>query len=448
MKSFSSSSFASDDAEILARAAKVVAKDPQALFTDFQWYLYAGRDTVFYTCYSKTSWDQEAINSLVAQMVALAPQLTHGFVGAKPGQPFPKNMLDAITSVETVDSFEGYPDKMLGKSLDLFEHKDLPLFRVEVVNRRGGPDEHGRAAIIQVRSAHSLLEGSDSALLNRSQSASHGIVSDRTVKVPLRDRVRGLGGASMMAGIHLFFAHVMSPEEKPWGFKTLAVERQRLRLVAQKFGVTQRAVYFALVTKALFAGKPKGKKGEDPTVTAAYTLLGGQKKNEVDDDFFRVHIKGARFTEQDRSIADYVLHVEKVLAGADQRDVNEMQVRVNTMFSMHRRIHSVAPWIYGERFWRFGGRTDVVLTLVPPHRTYGPLSEHALEPIYCGAHHPSSNIVTYCPGREYMTMSFSMEQRHLGKIGNIDALLAELEAAPAPERKPKAAAEAPEITEG
>ena len=49
MKSFSASSFASDNEAVLDLAALAVKDDPQALFTDFQWFLYAGRDTVFFT---------------------------------------------------------------------------------------------------------------------------------------------------------------------------------------------------------------------------------------------------------------------------------------------------------------------------------------------------------------------------------------------------------------
>ncbi len=49
MKSFSSSSFASDHAEVLDLALAAVRKHPQALFSDFQWFLYEGHDTVFYT---------------------------------------------------------------------------------------------------------------------------------------------------------------------------------------------------------------------------------------------------------------------------------------------------------------------------------------------------------------------------------------------------------------
>jgi hypothetical protein len=84
VKSFSSSSFANDHAELLDLALAAVNKHPQALFTDFQWFLYEARDTVFFTAFSKLSFTEDTLGNLVADMVALAPQLTHGFVGARP----------------------------------------------------------------------------------------------------------------------------------------------------------------------------------------------------------------------------------------------------------------------------------------------------------------------------------------------------------------------------
>src|SRR4051794_25467582 len=106
MKSFSSSSFASEHSVALELAAEAVKDDPHALFTNFQWFLLAGRDTVFFTAFSKAHFDKEGVETLAEQMVLLAPQLTHGFKGARPGYPLPQRLLEAITSVEEVDSFE------------------------------------------------------------------------------------------------------------------------------------------------------------------------------------------------------------------------------------------------------------------------------------------------------------------------------------------------------
>ena len=424
MKSFSSSSFAGQQAEPLDLAHAAVSHNPQALFTDFQWFLYQGQDTVFFTAFSKTSFDQDGLGNLVAEMVALAPQLTHGFTGARPGHPFPKHILDAITSVELVDEFDGYPDKWLGKSQDILEQTDLPLFRVMAAVRRNGPDAQGRASVIQVRSSHALLEGSDSALLTRSQSASHGTMSDKANKLSFGARLKGVLNGGFTAITYIVLANLLAPPEKPWGFKTLALKRHRLRLLANKLGVRQRSLLFALVTHAL-NGEGEEKTMSRKVIGAAYTML-DTKRNDADDDFFRVRALEAKFAVIE-DFVDYVRAVDDTVAAIEQKDITKFQVMMNAMFKALRGINRVLPALPGKRFWRFNGGIHVVLTLVPPHRTYGPMTHGMVEPIYCGAWHSATNIVTFCPGREYVTLSFSMETRHLANVHKVEALLEDME---------------------
>lgn len=425
MKSFSSSSFAGQHSDAMVLASAAVKRNPQALFTDFQWFLYQGRDTVFFTAFSTESYDKETLGNVVAEMVALAPQLTHGFVGAQPGQPFPKHLLDAITSVEIVDEFDGYPDKWLGKSDDIFERKDLPLFRLMAAVRRGGPDAEGRAAVLQVRSSHALLEGSDSALLTRSASAGHGVQSDKGNKLPLFDRIRSAFRGGMTAFIYLVLANLLAPKEQPWGFKTLAIERHRLRLLANKLGVRQRSLMFALVTHAL-NGEGAEKLMSKKVIGAAYTML-DTKRNNTDDDFFRVRALEAKFRVMD-DFVEYVRAVDDTVAGIEQKDITSFQVMIMAMFRAMRALNRVFPGLPNKRFWRFNGGMHIVLTLVPPHRTYGPMTHGMVEPLYCGAWHAAVNICTFCPGRDYVTLNFSMEQRHIANVEKISRLLDEVEA--------------------
>lgn len=425
MKSFSSSSFAGQHAEVLELAQAAVSRNPQALFTDFQWFLYEGQDTVFFTAFSTASFDQDRLGNLVAEMVALAPQLTHGFVGARPGHPFPKHILDAITSVELVDDLDGYPDKWLGKSTDIFDAPDLPLFRVMAAVRRGGPDAQGRSSVIQVRSSHALLEGSDSALLTRSQSASHGTMSDRSNKVGWRSRLKGVLRGGFTAMLYIAIANILAPAEKPWGFKTLALQRHRLRLLANKLGVRQRSLLFALVTHAL-NGEGEEKAMSKKVIGAAYTML-DTKRNDADDDFFRVRALEAKFAVIE-DFVDYVRAVDDTVAAIEQKDITKFQVMMNSMFRSLRALNRALPFLPGKRFWRFNGGIHVVLTLVPPHRTYGPMTHGMMEPIYCGAWHPAANICTFCPGREYITLNFSMETRHIANVEKIEQLLLKVEA--------------------
>jgi hypothetical protein len=424
LKSFSSSSFANDHTELLELAKAAVARDPRALFTNFQWFLYEGRDTVFFTAFSKQSFDKDKIGNLVAEMVALAPQLTHGFYGAKPGQPFPKQLLDAITSIEYVDEFDGYPDKWITKSQDIFEREDLPLFRLMAAVRRGGPDAEGRASVLQVRSSHALLEGSDSALLTRSQSAAHGVMSDKGRKVPLWTRfTSALRGISLTL-TYIVVANILAPKEQPWGFKTMAIKRHRLRLLANRLGVRQRSLYFALVTHGLNGDGPE-KHMDKRVIGAAYTMLDGNR-TASDDDFFRVRALEAKFKVED-DFVEYVRHVDDAVDQIESKDLSKFQVTVNMMFRTIRAIHTAIPILPGKRFWRFNNFIHIVLTLVPPHRTHGPMTSGMVEPIYCGAWHTATNICTFCPGRDYVTFNFSMEQRHIDNVHRIEALLDEVE---------------------
>jgi len=425
LKSFSSSSFASDHAEALDLALAAVKDNPQALFTDFQWFLYEGRDTVFYTAFSKDAFDKEAMGNIVAEMVALAPQLTHGFFGALPGQPFPKHLLDAITSVEYVDSFDGYPDKWLGKSSDIFERNDLPLFRVQAAVRKGGPDAQGRASIIQVRSSHALLEGSDSALLTRSQSAAHGVMSDKTNKIGLWPRIVGTLSAWSMTLIYVTLGLLLAPKEKVYGFKTLAISRHRLRAVANKLGVRQRSLYFALVTHAL-NGEGKRKHMDDKVISAAYTML-DTNRHEADDDFFRVRALQASFKWSD-DFVEHVRSIDDTIGKIESKDITKFQVMMNTVFKTLRSLNRMASWLPGRRFWRFNAGIKITLTLVPPHRTYGPMTHGMVEPIYCGAWHNGVNICTFCPGRDYVTFNFTIEDRFVPMVDRITPLFEKLEA--------------------
>jgi hypothetical protein len=425
VKSFSSASFASDQTQALELALAAVNKHPQALFTNFQWFLYEAKDTVFFTAFSKTTFTKDSIGNLVAEMVTLAPQLTHGFVGAKPGQPFPKAMLDAITHIEEVDEFDGYPDKWLSKSVDIFERDDLPLFRVIAAVRKGGPDADGRASIIQVRSSHALLEGSDSALLTRSQSASHGAMSDKSNKLPFWSRLNSAARGLGLTLTYIVLGNLLASKEKAWGFKTLAIKRHRLRLLANRLGVRQRSLYFALVTHGLNGDGPD-KYFSKRVVGAAYTML-DTKRNASDDDFFRVRALEAKFTWQEDFVT-YVRAVDDTVDQIEKKDLTKFQIMALTMFATLRSLKKVFPFLPGKRFWRFNNFVDVVLTLVPPHRTYGPMTHGMVEPIYCGAYHPAANICTFCPGREYVTLNFSMEQRHIDNVDKIERLLERVEA--------------------
>ena len=427
MKSFSSNSFANDTSRAFEHALSAVSKDPQALFSDFQWFLFEAKDAVFFTAFSKLRLDHSELSRIAGEMIALAPQLTHGFVGALPGRPFPQHMVDAIVHSEEVDSFEGYPDRWLSKSEDIFARDDLPLFRVQSIVLKGGPDADGRASMVQVRASHALLEGADSALLTRGQSAARGPLSEHASKVGIFTRAIGFIRAQGLAWTYITMANLLAPSERPWGFKTLAIRRHRLRELANRLGVRQRSLYFALVTYAL-NGEGPDKNLQKKMIGAAYTLLGDpNERTELEDDFLRVRALQAKFRVREDFVT-YVREIDDTVGRLEAKDISKFMTLMGVMMKTFRGLSRIFPGLPGKRFWRFNMGIDIALTLVPPHRAYGPLTKGIMEPIYCGAWHPAQNICTYCPGRQYLTMNFSMDERLLAHVDKIVPLMERIEA--------------------
>jgi len=188
--------------------------------------------------------------------------------------------------------------------------------------------------------------------------------------------------------------------------------------------VRQRSLMFALVTHAL-NGEGAEKLMSKKVIGAAYTML-DTKRNNTDDDFFRVRALEAKFQVMD-DFVDYVRAVDNTVAGIEQKDITSFQVMIMAMFKAMRTLNRFIPALPNKRFWRFNGGMHIVLTLVPPHRTYGPMTHGMIEPLYCGAWHAAVNICTFCPGRDYVTLNFSMEQRHLANVEKILALLDHVE---------------------
>lgn len=426
MKSFSSHSFAGT--ANLDDVTDLLKRNPQALFTDFQVYLMLSKTTVFFTAYSEIGFRKETLTKKVAEMVALAPQLSHGFTGANPGHPFSQSMLDAITEVEMVDSFEGYPDKWMTSGQDVFDEPNLPLFRVKALVRRGGPDAEGRASLFLFHCAHALMEGSDSALLSRSQSAAHHSIKSKANRLPFGQRLKSNLVGGLSATVNLALAHASKHVPRDIGFATVALARPQIRRVAKKLGVGQRPLMYALVMHALNDG---GRVLNPNVISTAYTMLDSSQRSDADDDFFRVNTVMAKF-EFSNDLVTFARSVERTVKEAEAKDPKKMQFVMNAMFSAHRRWSRLFPFLYGPKFFAYGGKTDLVLTLIPPHRLYGNLARGFMEPVHAGAWHPTANLCTFVPGHLYATLNFSMGKHLLPQVPRIQVLLDELDRMPAP----------------
>ncbi len=417
LKSFSAASITDTTSDPFGQNGTPIT-DPLALFTDFQWFLYRARNTVYFTSFSKIAYDKDALMTLVAKMVTLAPQLTHGFKGALPGAPLPQHLLEAVTSVETVETFEGYPDKGLTPALELFEDGHKPLFRVRALVLKDGPDALERASLIIVHSAHAMMEGADSALLTRSQSSARG---PEGTSLTARSIWRKIGFAlvgAMAAPFHLVMGQIVAPKTADMRFKSLVFERRTIRHLADILHVRQRALMFALV---MFALNRNGRGFSQKRIRTSYTTL-DDNRSRKGDNYFRLQAVGANFDVRPDFLS-FVKGVDDKLARIEAKDMTSTQLTLNAIFKAHRFLAGLVPFLYSTRFFRFSGNYHMVLTLVPPHRIAGNLTLGLAEPVFAGSYHPGTNLCTFVPGRKFVTFNFAMREKHIADVDAIMRLL-------------------------
>ncbi|MEX1181134.1 MAG: hypothetical protein WEB63_10055 [Cucumibacter sp.] len=399
-------------------APEGVSADPTAAFSNVQWFLYSCRNTIYYSAFLSVPFDRRRLLATVTQLVTLAPQLKTGYAGARPEEPLAPEQMDAISSLEEVDSLDPYPHAWLQSGVEVYDTPGLPLFRFKAVTRRGGPDSEGRASMVLVTASHALLEGSDSALLARSQDSSHTSGMARDNPLPLAARIRvGLIAGTTGVG-HLVAGHLLAPAEMQMAFDAQVYSRHQLRTIANGTGVSQRALMYGAVMYALHDGRKR-------TVSALYTILGGTR-HDVDDDFIRARGIHARFPLAGKSLADFVRAVDAGMKRYEARPEGADQYILNALYGMHRRVGKVMPFLYTPRFFRFPGVYDIVLTMIPPHRIVGAFMEGVMEPIYAGSFHEGISLVTFVPSRKHVTINYTVPPAMAGRVRRVPALIERL----------------------
>ena len=144
-------------------------RDPTAGFTDMQWYMYRQRNVAFFAAFTSRVFSADDLLAAARGLIALAPQLSAGFGDLS------DDLLRRLIYRESVADLDGLPDRWIDRGEAVFADPALPLFRIRYAAAETPTDGRGGFLLVQV--SHALVEGADSALLARSQSAVHPVAS-------------------------------------------------------------------------------------------------------------------------------------------------------------------------------------------------------------------------------------------------------------------------------
>jgi hypothetical protein len=388
----------------------MTAPDPLDLLTDMQWYMYHQRNVAYFAAFTRRALAGEELLAVARSLVELAPQLSFGFP-----QGLADEVLRCVIARETIATLLGFPDRWLDRGGEVFSDPSLPLFRIRFA-APAAPDRDGRAGFILVQVSHALVEGADSALLSRSQSAAHPLsVSSR--HTPPLVKAAATGAGAVLAALHLLAANILSLRPGPYRAVTRVVPRSAVQSMARQHGVRKRALLFALVLATLFdGGTPKGK----PRISSTYSSI--DEGGGVDrDTYMRMRMRFAVF-DNASDFGRFVRAVDKRLQQPEARE-SGFNAEMNAEgVRMHRRLSRLLPFAYSARLFQFMPY-DVVLGLIPPHRLAGPLTRELMEPVYAGALLEGANACVIVPNRQFVTFNFYVQETLVPRVGRLDGLI-------------------------
>ena len=385
-------------------------RDPTAGFTDMQWYMYRQRNVAFFAAFTARAFSADDLLAAAHGLVALAPQLSAGF------GVLTDDLLLRLIYRESVASLDAFPDRWIDRGDHVFADPALPLFRIRYA-AADAPDANGRAGFLFVQVSHALVEGADSALLARSQSAAHPVAKSERNAAPLVKAAATTLGA-VLASLHLLAGNLVTVRRGPFRYASRVYPRALFSSLARQHGVRQRALFFALVMHTLFdAGTPRGKR----KLTSTYSVIddgGGAAR----DNYMRMRMRFASFANRD-TFGDYVRAVDARLGDSETAETGFNDAMNAEGIRLHRALSRLVPFAYTPKLFQFMPY-DIVIGLIPPHWVGSGLTRDLLEPVYAGAALEGANACVIVPNRRQVSFNFYIQHKLLPRMAALDAALA------------------------
>lgn len=387
------------------------APDPTAGFTDMQWYMYHQRNVAFFAAFTARVFSADDLLVAARGLLDLAPQLANGF------DHLTDEVLRRLIYKESVATLDSFPDRWIDRGDAVLADPSLPLFRIRyAAAETSSPD--GRAGFLLVQVSHALVEGADSALLARSQSAAHPVVhSERNAAPLVKAAATGLG--AVLASLHLLAGNLVTVRSGPFRYASRAYPRALFFALARQHGVRQRALFFALAMHTLFgAGTAAGRR----RITSTYSVIddgGGSAR----DAYMRMRMRFAAFDNRG-SFGEFARAVDAQLTEAESKESGFNDAMNAEGIRLHRSLSRILPFAYTPKLFQFMPY-DIVIGLIPPHRLGGGLTRDLIEPVYAGAALEGANACVVVPNRRMVSFNFYIQEKLLPRVTSLDRALAD-----------------------
>ncbi|GAB5448653.1 hypothetical protein [Gymnodinialimonas sp.] len=377
-------------------------------FSAIQYYLAHARNSVHAIAEVDHAVSEDAFRSLVADIVAAAPQLLWR-ESLKESGHFKATDVDwgAQCAFSTPTSGAEAASE-LHKTLSTPLHDtDRPAFRALCQTLSGHQAPKARIVIV---TTHALMEGGDVADLLRGRNSEHAARPVTDAGLPLGARLGALAISPLLWALNLAAARFETKDRAAFGFAALRFDRADLRRVARSLNMGQRDLAFALVS--YHRGqlpKPKAK------LHAAYSSRPHARVRLCDDEVLSLRMDEITVAHAE-GFPTFATRMRDALTrrGPEPMFVQTWHRRLN---QIHRFLHPRVPWLYPKALFGFAPY-DVVLSLLPPVQTKSAALDGAV--IYAGSDTGTAESCIFAACAQSFTVTLWSGAERAGHVAEIE----------------------------
>ena len=380
-------------------------------FTTFQWYFWHVGNTVHLCGYSSRELTRAEFDELTEHVLTAIPFMRAAADTKRQvfGEPAPGS--------ETAARLYGKQPRLdiamsdwLEARRGSFENNGRPCYLARCVSA-AEPDANGMHSLFYIQTSHAIAEGLDvSALVRgRARTAGPGGPTRRTTE--LASRLFHDVLAAFAAPAVLLAANLMPARRKREGFHVVSFDRAAVRVMANRLGIGQKALCFALVTAGLTPRRL--------FYRLAYITLPSAGGAGEFDGHIAFHIRQTA-VRAGGDLAAFARRVDTALRRTDTGFFQAQYIYFR-IGAFYRRIEPALPFLFGERFRRFFP-FDILLSMMPPVLPSGRFGELIDGPFFAGTAQAGGNVGVFAPGRRTIALTLWLDDKAAARLPDMVAL--------------------------
>ncbi|GAB5488855.1 MAG: hypothetical protein Pars2KO_24250 [Parasphingorhabdus sp.] len=302
-------------------------------------------------------------------------------------------------------------NQFLGELPLLFDNLDGRLFRATCFVSSDDADETDASgeSLVMFAALHAVIEGVDLANVLRGKFESGESRQLGPAKLLSRTSARNafyaLTGILIVVSSHILARARRRPSIFP-AVQHISLERQGLRNLAREYGVSQKALLFALVRHSLNQIEPQTNRlGWGRRVSLTYTEH-AQATQSQDDEAIKMRLRSGLLDVRG-NIKDLAEKFDAMFSRKHKKP-HVFQRTNNAAIRINRILEKIFPKLYGEQMFDYLPFSECY-TLLPPNRFRANLSEMSDGTLLTGSMSRGLDVITFCPSRKRIHIAFKTE---------------------------------------